>query len=104
MSWLILQQKLAELFNVYPTSLQAQYRFSTEKAAFPCDLTCQGDLDTVLILLKPLIVPPRTSTGRPSTRKMKPVSVQIFNRGSDPEAARSAGKPGAGTAGKVCFL
>jgi hypothetical protein len=58
MSWVALQQKLAELFNIYPTLLQAQYRLSTEpKGSLPFDLASQDHLDSLCKNLRPLIVP-----------------------------------------------
>jgi hypothetical protein len=93
--WPKLQTQLAELFNVYPTSLHTQYCLSTDpKECLPCDLMCQDQLNMMVKLLKPLIVPPRLKGGKRSTRKMKPVSVQLFNKGNDPNNIPKA--PGAG--------
>lgn len=82
MPWTALKDKLAELLNVHPTTLHAQYRLSTDsKASLPFDLTSQTELNNLLNVLHPLVVPPILASGRRSTRRMKPVSVQISNKG-----------------------
>ena len=86
-SWPGLQQELSKHFNVYLTALHAQYRFSTDKGSLPCDLTSNDHLLTMLKLLKPLILPPRLANGNRSNRQMKPMTVQIFNQGDDPQMA-----------------
>jgi hypothetical protein len=69
------------MFNIYPTSLHAQYRFSTKnKESLPLDLTSQTHLNTMLALLQPLVVPPLLASGVCSACKMKTVLVQIFNK------------------------
>jgi len=83
-SWPGLQWELSKHFNVYPTSLQAQYHFSTDKGSLPCDLTSHEDLVTMLTLLKPRILLPLLASGRRSTRAMKPITIQMFNQGDDP--------------------
>jgi hypothetical protein len=86
--WLKVQEMLSEMFNVYPTSLHAQYRLSTEnKSALPFDLTSQSELTMMYDLLQPLIVPPLLANGKRSTRKMKDVKVQVFNAGDAQLAA-----------------
>jgi hypothetical protein len=74
--------------------LHAQYRFSTDnKESLPLDLTSQADLNTMLSLLQPLIVPARLANGRRSTHKMKLVVVQIFNKNDDtPVVGQTTGK------------
>jgi hypothetical protein len=95
-SWPSLHMRIAEILNVYQASLHVQYRFSTEsKDSLPCDLTSQQHLDTMIRLLRALVVPPLTKSGRPSAKKMKSVTVQIFNRSDEPHQ----GKHGPG---KVC--
>lgn len=85
LSWGDFQQKLAEALNIYPTSLRAQYRFSSEnKDSLPCDLTSQQQFTTMLLRLRPLVVPAMLTNGQRSARKMKAVAVQIFNKGDDP--------------------
>ena len=79
-TWTSLQEDLARLLDVYPSSLQAQYRLSTQPKALPLDLQTENDLKMMVAMLQPLIVPPLLQNGRRSTRQMKPVTVQIFNR------------------------
>jgi hypothetical protein len=44
--WLNLQQKIAQILNIFPTLLHAQYQLSTDsKSALPFDLTSQSDLN-----------------------------------------------------------
>jgi hypothetical protein len=79
-AWTVLHQWLAKILDVYPTSLQAQYWLSTEPKALPFNLANENDLKMMLTLVKPLVVPPLLANGRRSTRKMKPVTVQVFNK------------------------
>ena len=90
--WFSLQEKLAELFNIYPSSLHAQYRFSTDtKGSLPLDLNTQLHFNTMITLLRPLIVPPRLQSGKRSTWKMRQVTVQVFNKDDVPLSAESRG-------------
>ena len=92
MPWFSMHEKLAELFGIYPALLHAQYRFSTDpKGSLPLDLTTQSHFETMIALLRPLIVPPRLQSGKRSNRKMKPVTVQVFNRDDEPLSAESRG-------------
>jgi hypothetical protein len=91
-SWFAFQERIAKHLNVYPSSLHIQYRFSTDSKALPCDLTSQDNLDTMITLLRPLVVPPLLANGRRSTRQMKAVTVQIFNKDGGPLAASGDGK------------
>jgi hypothetical protein len=79
-TWTTLQEDLARLLDVYPSSLQAQYRLSTQPKALPLDLQTENDLNMMVTMLRPLIIPPLLQSGRRSTRQMKPVTVHIFNR------------------------
>jgi hypothetical protein len=94
--WCSMHEKLAELFNIYPSLLRAQYRFSSDpKGSLPLDLTTQQHFDTMIALLRPLVVPPRLQSGKRSTRKMKPVTVQVFNKDDEPLSqveSRGSGK------------
>jgi len=76
-----LQERLAKLLDVYPSSLQVQYRLSTQPKALPLDLQTENDLKMMFTLVQPLVVPQLLANGRRSTRKLKPVTVQIFNKG-----------------------
>jgi hypothetical protein len=90
--WFLFQEKLAELFNVYPGLLHAQYRFSTDpKCSLPLDLTMQVHYEMLITLLRPLVVPQRLRSGKRSTRKMKPVTVQVFNKADEPLSAEGCG-------------
>jgi hypothetical protein len=83
-SWFNLQQTLARILDIYPTSLHAQYRFSTDsKQMLPLDLTSPQHLNTLTTLLRPLVVPRLLANGRRSTRPMKAVTVHVFNKGED---------------------
>jgi hypothetical protein len=79
-TWVSLRERLARLLDIYPLSLQAQYRLSTQPKALPLNLQNENDLKMMLTLVQPLIVPPLLANGQRSTRKMKPVTIQIFNR------------------------
>jgi hypothetical protein len=84
MTWSRLQQIISQHLNIYPTSLHAQYRLSTDnKKDLPCDLTSQRHLDTLHALLRPLIVPAVLANGRRSVRQKKPVTIQIFDKNSE---------------------
>jgi hypothetical protein len=88
LSWLQFAKILARLFNIYlpdslddATMLQAQWRLSTDsKTALPFDLTTQRQYESLLTIVRPLVVPKTTMSGKPSARKMKAVTVQIFNK------------------------
>ena len=87
--WFSLRAKLAEHFNVYPTALHAQYRLSTDaKGSLPVDLTSQQHLDSMVKMLRPLIVPPLLQNGKRSTRKMKAITVQVYNRDDEQSAVQ----------------
>lgn len=83
-TWNRLQHKVAEHLNIFPTSLDALYRLSTDnKKDLPCALTSQQHLDTLITLLRPLVVPPLLANGRHSTRRMKSVTVEVFNKDTE---------------------
>jgi hypothetical protein len=86
-SWIELHQKLARSLDIYPTSLHAQYRLSSDnKDSLPLDLNSWQNLTTLITLLRPLIVPPILANGHRSGRKMKPVTVHLFNKGDSPSS------------------
>ena len=78
--WISLCEHLAKLLDIYPLSLQAQYRLSTGPKDHAVDLQNEMDLKLMIMLVQPLIVPPLLVNGRCSTHKLKPVRVQIFNK------------------------
>lgn len=96
--WLDLQNKLAAAFNVYPDSLYAQYRPSTDaKGTLPLDLISENYFETLVKLLRPLVVPPLLANGRQSTQKIKAVTVQVFNHNSGSlESGQGGGKQSSG--------
>lgn len=79
--WVLLQERLAKALDIYPSSLHAQYRLSTQPKALPLDLQCENDMKMMFTLVRPLVVPPKLANGRRSTRTMKHVTIQIFNKG-----------------------
>jgi hypothetical protein len=80
-SWDNLEERMGEVLNIYLKNLRLQYRLSTDSSkSLPFDLASQPQLDAMITLLRPLIVPPLLASGKKSTRKMKPVSVQVFNK------------------------
>ena len=82
--WHVLLERIAELLNLYPTSLHLQYQLSTDSnKSYPLELTSQQNLDTLIALLWPLVVQPILASGRHSTRKMKSVTVLVFNKDDD---------------------
>jgi hypothetical protein len=88
--WASLKYKIAKILDVFPETIHIQYRFSTDnKDSLPCDLMSHGHLITMLTLLQALVVPPLTKSGCPSAKKMKPVTVQIFNRNDGCHESRS---------------
>ena len=95
-TWTLFIDKILAGLNVHPeraSSVQLEYRFSTDnKDSLPCDLTLDAHFKTMITLLRPLIVPPLTKSGKPSAKSMKAVAVQIFNRHDIPPMGE-----------KVCF-
>jgi hypothetical protein len=79
-AWIFLRDRLAQILDAFPSSLRVQYRLSIEPKALPVDLESEADLETMLKLVEPLIVPPILANGRRSKRKMKDVKVQIFSK------------------------
>jgi len=83
-----LQQKIASALNIYPETLQVQYRFSTDpKDSLCCDLITHGHFNLLLRLLRERTVPAKLANGRRSTRKMKAFTLQVFNKGDSPYSA-----------------
>jgi hypothetical protein len=92
-SWLDLQERLAQALNVYPASLHLQYRLSTDHPkSLPFELTSAKHLENLIMVLRPLIVPPLLANGWRSTRKMKSVLVQVFSEGDDAGVPQGDGK------------
>lgn len=82
-TWDDLQDRVSQIFNVHPGSLQLQYRFSNEKNnSLPFDLHTHDEYTVMRDQLRPLVVPKVLSNGKLSKSVRKPVSVQLFNKGT----------------------
>jgi hypothetical protein len=85
-----LHQKIASSLNIFPDSLQAQYRFSTDpKGTLPCDLVTHAHFSTLLKLLRERSVPAKLRSGLPSAKRMKAFTLQVFNKGDSPYSAEN---------------
>jgi hypothetical protein len=89
-----LRDQVALILKAHPQSVQLQYRFSNDRpSALPCDLTSERELRAMVDRLRPLVVPPMLSNGKRSTRVMKAVTVQLFNKDDgDPSLTKGDGK------------
>ena len=80
-----LRQKVASSLDIYPNSLQIQYRFSTDlKATPPCDLITHVHFATLMNLLRERCVPRILASGRRSTKNLKQFTLQVFVKGDSP--------------------
>lgn len=79
-AWIFLCDHLTQILNAFPSSLRVQYQLSTEPKALPVDLESEADLEMMLKLVEPLIVPLILANGYRSKHKMKDVKVQIFSK------------------------
>lgn len=82
-TWTFLQECLAKAFDIYPLSLQAQYQLSMDAKALLLNLQNENDLEVLITLVHPLIVPSCNTNGSCSNCKMKPITVQAFNKGDE---------------------
>jgi hypothetical protein len=83
-SWADLQNKVAQIFNIYPGSLQLQYRFSNEKQnLLPFDLNSHDAYVEMRDQLRSFIVPKILVNGKPLKTVRKLVTVQLFNKGAE---------------------
>lgn len=83
-SWDNLQDRVAQILNVHPGSLQLQYRSSNEKNnLLPFNLRSQDDYEEMCDQLRPFVLPKILANGKLSKSIRKPVTVQLFNRGID---------------------
>jgi hypothetical protein len=81
LSWDEIREKLAKMLNIYPGSLHAQYRFSTDsKGSYPYDLMNPEQLSSMLTILQPLVAPRCLASGCMSAPPRKPATVLIFNK------------------------
>jgi hypothetical protein len=91
-SYFDLEHKLAKILDIYPTSesLHVQYCFSTDNnKMLPLDLTSPQNLQVMMTLLRPLVVPPILANGHRSTQQMKSVTVHVFNKGEETLAVQN---------------
>jgi hypothetical protein len=90
--WADLQNRVAQIFDVYPGSLQLQYRFSNEKQnLLPFDLNSHDAYVEMRDQLRPFVVPKILANGKPSKSIRKLVTVQLFNKGAEGDGV-SGGK------------
>ena len=90
-SWDDLQDRVSQVLNIHPASLELQYRFSNEnKNLLPFDLSSHDDYVEMCNQLCQLVVPRILKNGKPSKSARKLVVVQMFNRGM--EGVVSGGK------------
>lgn len=83
-SWVDLRDKVSEVFNVHPGSLQLQYRLSNEnKNSLPFDLCSHDDYTEMCDQLRPFVIPKILSNGKPSKSVRKQVVVQLFCKGME---------------------
>jgi hypothetical protein len=90
-SWDNLKDRVAQVLNLHPQSLHLQYRFSNEKSnSLPCDLVSPNDYNEMREQLKPFVVPKILASGKPSKSARKLVTVQLFDKNMELEAATAA--------------
>jgi len=83
-SWNTLKDRVAQVFNIHPGSLQLQYRFSNEKSnSLPFDLVSLDDYNEMRDQLRPHVVPKILANGKPSKSARKLVTVQLFDKGME---------------------
>src|ERR1700722_19327820 len=82
--WANFQNQVAQIFNVYPRSLQLQYRLSNEKQnLLPFDLNSHDAYVEMCNQLKPFVIPKILANGKFSKSIRKLVTVQLFNKGAE---------------------
>ena len=80
-SWTELQDVLAQMFNIHPSMLHAQYRLSTDtKGSLPFDLSNSDALQVLVDMVRRVIMPPRLASGKPSKRQRKAPIIQVTNK------------------------
>jgi hypothetical protein len=93
--WANLQEKLCEILNIYPTSLHVQYQLSTDaKASLPFDLTSPQEFQQLINMIQPLVVPLHLANRWRSKKRMKEVTVSMFQKGDslDSQAGKLSAK------------
>ena|SRR5882762_6490392 len=80
--WDDLQDKVSQILNIHPGSLQLQYRFSNEKNnSLPYNLRSHDDFIEMRNQLRPFVGPKILKSGKVSNTARKLVVVQLFNKG-----------------------
>jgi len=89
-----LRDRVALILKAHPQSIELQYRFSNDRpSALPCDLTSEQEFQAMVDCLRPLIVTPMLRNGKHSSRVMKAVTLQLFNKDDgDPSLMKGDGK------------
>ena len=91
-AWDSLKDKVTQVLNNHPGSLQLQYQFSNEKSnALPFDLVSLNDYNEMHNQLKPFVVPKILASGKPSKSARKLVMVQLFDKGEGVPASSEKG-------------
>ena len=89
-AWVDMRNRVAEVFNIYPGSLQLQYRLSTDKQnSLPFDLNSHKAYVEMRDQLRPFVVPKILANGKPSKRPRKLVTVQLFNKDAEGDGGSS---------------
>jgi len=82
-SWVDLQNKVVQIFDIYPGSLQLQYHFSNKKQnLLPFNLNSHNAYVEMHDQLRSFIVPKILVNGKPLKTVRKLVMVQLFNKGA----------------------
>jgi hypothetical protein len=85
-----MQNQVAQIFNIYPGSLQLQYRLSTNKQnSFPFDFDSHDTYVDMCDQLQLLVVPKILVNGKHYKRPRKLAMVQLFNKGADGDGGMS---------------
>ena len=91
--WAVLQNKVVQIFDIYPVSLQLQYHFSNDKQnLLPIDLNSHDTYVEMRDQLRPFVVPKILANGKPSRSIRKLVTVQLFNKGVEGDLGVSGGE------------
>lgn len=91
--WADFKNHIAEILNIFPDRLCAQYILSTESAStIPITLATPDDLAELHTRLGPLVTPPRNADGSRSKRKPKLIIVKVTDKNDNPTSSTSNGK------------
>ena len=68
-SWSVMHDWLSRVLNMHPAKLHAQFQLSTNaKGLLPFDLTSFQDLQQLVTMIEPLVVPHHLTNGKRSTK------------------------------------